>query len=734
MDILIYNIELAIRAFESSVDIPAWVSEQDLCNAIRDVMHGNPDIFWFSHYCLNYNNKTSISLHYKYDVECCLAIQQKITDIVKHNFNLDYVRKLSVREQVMYVYKWIALYCNYDLHAAHNHTIYNVFICRRAECIGISKATQYLLNQLEIDSQLVFGKMRYNGPETINHYWLIVCVEGNWYHLDPAFATPESYKILKDCGENIIEEHENLFYNFFCVNTHAIEISRSIYDWQNLPSCESCIDYHQLLDVIVDTSRDNTEIRHNGFRQKSYSEEVTEQTKNELELLQKNMDTCLENYEKSKMERKRLSNLLSEIKRVVQPLENADEDIKRIQEEMDSHSLKYEELKKLKQQLVEFASGHSCMLIPVKDNDEKIKCVQKEMDDHLRIYEYLKQQQSEQIQKFERSIRPLQDTQNKLRYIEEKIDEFLVNYADIRRQYAELMQETGTYGPDSLRENTKKEHTSFWNKFLLKKNKPKSVLSSVFAPSEVAPNRHMIVQVYLHLPEESEQVKKLAFEGDKNTERRAYEPLEVKLKKGDKVDIELCINGHNLLYNDRKSLVWQGSTIKRSFDYIVPDILDLYELSCSIIIIVNDAIVGEMIFLTNIVDSPRSSNTNIFSRPIKKLFISYSHKDLETAEKIAKIYEAMDIDVFFDKHRLKSGYIFSEEIFNYIKASDTFVLCWSENAAQSDYVKKEICAALERAYPNQQPREKAQISIKPYNIEPYSPAPDMISHYHFEKL
>ena len=122
-------------------------------------------------------------------------------------------------------------------------------------------------------------------------------------------------------------------------------------------------------------------------------------------------------------------------------------------------------------------------------------------------------------------------------------------------------------------------------------------------------------------------------------------------------------------------------------------------------------------------------------KPVKKLFISYSHKDLKSAEKIAKIHEALGIEVFLDKHRLKSGYIYSEEIFNFIRTADTFVLCWSENAAQSEYVEKERKAALELAYPNRKPRDLAPISIKPYNIPPYATPPeDMIEHYHFEEL
>lgn len=226
-----------------------------------------------------------------------------------------------------------------------------------------------------------------------------------------------------------------------------------------------------------------------------------------------------------------------------------------------------------------------------------------------------------------------------------------------------------------------------------------TVYSSVFAPAEIALKRHMIVQVYLHLLEETDMVKELANEADKNTERRGYDSLEVKLKKGDTVEIELNINGDILYYNSRKTVMWQGSFVKRAFDFVVPSDITVSELSCSVNIFVNGAIVGEMIFLTSIVDSPRQLNTNIFARPTKKLFISYSHKDIKFAEKIAKIHEALGIDVFFDKHRLKAGFIYSEEISQFIQTADTFVLCWSENAAKSDYVEKERQKALSLAYP-----------------------------------
>ena len=111
----------------------------------------------------------------------------------------------------------------------------------------------------------------------------------------------------------------------------------------------------------------------------------------------------------------------------------------------------------------------------------------------------------------------------------------------------------------------------------------------------------------------------------------------------------------------------------------------------------------------------------------------YEEWRIKSAERIAKIHEALGIDVFFDKHRLKAGYIYSEEISRFIQAADTFVLCWSENAAESDYVEKEHKEELSLAYPQTKRTYKPHNS--PYNIKPHAtPLADMIEHFYFEEL
>ena len=259
------------------------------------------------------------------------------------------------------------------------------------------------------------------------------------------------------------------------------------------------------------------------------------------------------------------------------------------------------------------------------------------------------------------------------------------------------------------------------------------VYSSVFSPAEVKRKTNMLVQVYLHLQEEAEKVLTLSQEAQKNAERRDYIPLQCKLKRGDKVDISLNIYGETLLQSEKKSVIWFGTFTKCTFSYFVPKDIEVDELRCVAILSVNGAQIGEMCFVTEIVETPRSLHPEVFTRKYKKIFISYAHQDESKVKFIAQAYKAQGVDYFFDRDYLKAGDIFPQKIENYINSADLFILCWSKNAAQSDYVKKERNQALDRAYPKVKPIEKAPLSIYPLSIEPREELPeDMRDTYNFE--
>lgn len=262
-----------------------------------------------------------------------------------------------------------------------------------------------------------------------------------------------------------------------------------------------------------------------------------------------------------------------------------------------------------------------------------------------------------------------------------------------------------------------------------------SVFSSVFAPAEIKRKSHMQVQVYLHLYEEAEKVKSLAQESDKNAERRDYIPLQCKLKKGDKVDVLLNIYGEELLMSEKKHVVWQGSFTKCSFDYLVPKEIDVDELSCVAMLTVNEIPVGEMRFITEIMEKPRQLNSEIIAHKFSKVFVSYSHKDEPNVKFLHEGLELGGVPHFFDRKYLKTGDVFPQVIQDYINSADLFILCWSENAAKSEYVKKEYKQALERAFPQVKPQQAAKLSIYPMSIEPRAELPgDMKDNYHFGEV
>ena len=117
------------------------------------------------------------------------------------------------------------------------------------------------------------------------------------------------------------------------------------------------------------------------------------------------------------------------------------------------------------------------------------------------------------------------------------------------------------------------------------------------------------------------------------------------------------------------------------------------------------------------------------------MFISYSHLD---ESKVKFLHEGLELGAvphFFDRTYLKVGDVFPQKIQNYIDSADLFILCWSLNASESDYVQKERLQAIERAFPKVQPENAAKLRIYPLSIEPRAELPDdMKGIYHFGKI
>ena len=916
------NIRTSIQQIKKTLHINSTIPESEVRHAIRWIMRDNPDIFWFAHQYYYDEANSTIHFQYTFSAERVKTIQQSINDVIENDFCIEYVKNLSQKEQVAYVYKWLVTYCNYNVNSAYNQSIYSVFVRRNSVCTGYAKAAQYLFNLLGIESRLVFGRL-HNDKEDGRHCWNLVKVDNEYYHFDACFGDSILDNVAIKSGVQELLKINGINYNFLCVSTDEILRTRTIEDITTLPDCpyswsktlinslaliklkqrediKGCLLSHigSSADIYLCSKDKNTVLK--VFRPNSKTTSLEEyhymqQTKGCRHLLQCNEDytdithntvaieqstpivdlLCSHYYELS------LKGLIKMATDVAKAWKECQErgvlyrdihvcNIYRSNDgifklgDFGSCTNKFDLKETVGNQWFmapeTFVSGVfteasavysiSMVMYFILNNLRPAfwtqgcedEALQKRMNGHIlptpagcinlpphiktKLDKFLRAASAslpkerissvaEFIYELERLSFYCEDSdyiiyrkgfsfeadldaenndgldacwhnisrdaccRNSIRDEVEHMcasicydggakisfsakspkESFLVTEIETRASTMTVNSNIITEAAVTLISKLTrgvlacafpwarmvKKHTSFitfqsripkcckTNESSLAKQY-NEVYSSIFAPAEVKRKSHLQVQVYLHLSEETETVKSLAKESDKNAERRDYIPLSLKLRKGDKVDIEFNVYGKTRLMSERKSIIWQGSFTKCSFNYFVPKDIDVDELSCEANLFVNGAMIGEMRFLTQIVEVPRNLNPEILSHRFNRIFISYAHQDAQQIKLLALAYKAQGVDYFYDRDSLAPGDVYEEKIFDYIDSSDLFVLCWSKNAAASDYVAKEKGRALLRAYP-QLSQKEAMLKICPISIEPRAELPsDMKDVYNFEVI
>lgn len=963
---LYLKIEQVIRQHERSFSVGNTVTEEGVRHAIRWVMRDNPDIFWFVHQYHFDKGNWVVSFRYRCSPERHAIIQESIDEVVKKDFQINFVRTLTQLEQVAYVYKWLLTYCNYNTNSAYNQNIDSVFVRRNSVCTGYAKAAQYLFKLLGIESCLVFGRLN-NDNEDARHCWNIVNIEGHYYHLDVCLGDLVLEDVLRKAGATVIQRYGEHNYNCFCVSTDEILKTRSIEDLETLPPCDSNLpnDEIERLSRVKTKERDGAvgcQLTHIGS-----SADIFLCTKDKNVVLKqfRGNDTkkCKEEYGfmeclKGGKHLLHLNRAYSDVENNILALEqstpivdlfcshyyhptlngvlNMIQDVTRGWLECQKQGILYRDIHVCniykandgRYKLGDFGScayahiglmervGNPWFMSPETDirghfdersavysiiavlyfilnglrppfingNNEE-EALQRKMngeslpepillhffpkdlakvimlelvDKGCAFYPSNRIQTCKELLHIIDVLRSTLKSQRiELRFFQQDTESILYHKtipnvyiprdAHHRFAYGEKVERIAksvdyeltatdrrgwissevsldclpnellaalegshdgnvssipmsndvenycrTMGagkrPCSLTSHTDSKSASAQNSNKTKAkqkidytpkpeatNKQGSIIgsvigsivgsalnpissifggyhgwlcgkanqkeeydevySSIFASSEVKRKSHMLVQVYLHRYEETEKVKAFAKESEKGAERRDYIPLQCKLKTGDKVDVLLNIYGETLLMSDKKNVVWHGSFTKCSFDFFVPKDIDIDELSCVALLSVNEVPVGEMRFITKIVEVPRQLNPEILAHKYKKVFISYSHQDESKVKFLHEGLELGSVPHFFDRKYLKVGDVFPKVIQDYINSADLFILCWSENASHSEYVQKERLQALDRAYPQVQPEKAARLRIYPMSIEPRAELPsDMKNYYHFGEI
>lgn len=116
----------------------------------------------------------------------------------------------------------------------------------------------------------------------------------------------------------------------------------------------------------------------------------------------------------------------------------------------------------------------------------------------------------------------------------------------------------------------------------------------------------------------------------------------------------------------------------------------------------------------------------------RKIFASYSHRDLPIVEQFERYAEALGDEYLRDWKKLRSGERWSERLLEMIDEADVFQLFWSRNSMDSPYVRREWERALRRA--DQEGFIRPVYWEESFPERPPDLPPPALARFHFQRI
>ena len=267
--------------------------------------------------------------------------------------------------------------------------------------------------------------------------------------------------------------------------------------------------------------------------------------------------------------------------------------------------------------------------------------------------------------------------------------------------------------------------TSLFKRLINHFSRNEVVNTTLFAPYETERGEVMTVQVLFYEDFQYNEVRQRAKMVDPHAEEKNNQVIGVPLRRGDVLTVQLSFfcpetEGKLIIIEENsKQVTWNSNVEDATFSVFVDSRYLRKLLNGKVVVMLKDIPILEMAFNVRIVDGQKKSSAlaSIRSQRLDKVFISYSHADVDRVQYISETCRATKCDYFFDRHDLAPGDRYPEKIFHYIDNANLFILCWSENAAVSEWVEKERKRALENLNNN-------NLRIYPISIPPRAELPD----------
>ena len=279
---------------------------------------------------------------------------------------------------------------------------------------------------------------------------------------------------------------------------------------------------------------------------------------------------------------------------------------------------------------------------------------------------------------------------------------------------------------------------------------------TVFAPPSAAAGESMLVQLFAHTPQQSDDAIQMAREFDETARRLGFSSLEVEIPRGSRLQVELALSGLEI-DESVQSFVWRGRPVSVQFAVTVPPAQAPGNLIGKITVylegtpighirfkiqttdarpvLVNSAPLGGEVatglqpFVGSVAGKPEPQPLGDEARRYKQAFVSYAIKDLNEVMKRVQMLESLHVSFFQDLLNLEPGERWERKLYQHIDECDVFMLFWSTASKESKWVTKEVQYALDRQRGDDSPPPE----ILPIMIEgPPVPLPNPeLAHLHF---
>jgi len=258
-----------------------------------------------------------------------------------------------------------------------------------------------------------------------------------------------------------------------------------------------------------------------------------------------------------------------------------------------------------------------------------------------------------------------------------------------------------------------------------------AVDAAVYCPPRVARRSSFLVQVFLYLPAQAQEVAERALEADAQARRRQSFTLPLDLMPGTRVDVHLEMPGLTVTEPDAV-VVWRGRSVGVQFQADVPAGAG-ERATGSVRFAIAGVPAGTMRFQVDIGAGGEPAQAPALCEAhavrYRRAFASYASKDRAEVLRRVQAFKIAGISVFQDVLDLAPGQRWERELYRHIDDCDVFLLFWSDAASRSVWVGKEIDYALQRKGGS----DARPPAIQPVPIEgpPIVPPPASLQNLHF---